>query len=53
MLEGEAVALEGAVTITATGQLNGDVKAAEFSLEEGGQFRGRVEANFDLPEAIA
>ena len=43
----------GGVAITATGRLVGDVRATELSLEEGGQFAGQVDADFDLPEAIA
>ena len=43
----------GAVAITASGRLVGDVRASEVSLEEGGQFVGRVDADFDLPSEIA
>jgi cytoskeletal protein CcmA (bactofilin family) len=43
----------GAVTITAAGRLIGDVRATELSLAEGGQFSGQVDADFELPDAIA
>jgi cytoskeletal protein CcmA (bactofilin family) len=51
-LEGD-VHTEGAVHIAAGGSLRGDVAAAELSLDEGGRFNGRVDAEFDLPEEIA
>ncbi len=51
-LDGD-VSAKGAVVITASGSLRGDVRAAELSLEEGGTFVGSVEADFELPDAIA
>ncbi|MBI4702821.1 MAG: polymer-forming cytoskeletal protein [Deltaproteobacteria bacterium] len=51
-IEGDVTA-QGTVAITATGQLRGDVRAKELSLEPGGRFDGRIDAEFDLPEAIA
>ena len=51
-LDGDVTA-KGAVTITASGSLRGDVTAAELSLEEGGTFQGRIEADFDLPDSIS
>ena len=51
-LQGDVTA-QGPVAITATGRLTGDVVASELTLEEGGSFAGRVDADFDLPEAIA
>ena len=44
---------QGAVEITATGSVSGNVSAGQFSLEQGARFDGEVEADFDLPEAIA
>jgi len=51
-LQGDAIA-SGAVAVTAGASMRGDVHAAEFSLDEGASFEGRVDAEFDLPEAIA
>jgi cytoskeletal protein CcmA (bactofilin family) len=51
-LNGDATA-RGAVAITATGRVRGTIRAPELSLEEGGGLEGDVEAEFDLPEAIA
>lgn len=45
--------IAGPVTITSTGALRGDVAAAALAIEEGGRFHGTVQADFDLPEAIA
>jgi len=47
------VQAEGSVHIVAGGSLRGDVVASDLSLDEGGQFSGRLDADFDLPEAIA
>jgi cytoskeletal protein CcmA (bactofilin family) len=51
-LEGDIEA-QGAVSIGATGALRGDVVAGEITLEEGGRFHGTIQADFDLPKAIA
>jgi len=51
-LEGDINA-RGPVTITTSGSLRGEVSASELQLEEGGQLVGTVEAEFDLPDAIA
>lgn len=51
-LEGD-VSARGTIAITASGSLRGDVSAAELSLDEGGTFVGNVDADFDLPKAIA
>jgi len=45
--------VRGEVVVTATGSLRGDVEAASLVLEEGGQFHGRVSADFELPDALA
>ncbi len=51
-VEGDVEA-KGAVAIGATGALRGDVTAGELVLEEGGRFHGTLQADFDLPDAIA
>ncbi|MSP23570.1 MAG: polymer-forming cytoskeletal protein [Myxococcales bacterium] len=45
--------ISGPVSVTSTGVLRGDVSAASLSLDEGGTFQGLVQADFDLPDAIA
>lgn len=39
----------GAVRIVAGARVKGDVQSAGLSLEEGAQFDGRLDAEFDLP----
>ena len=51
-LEGDAVATDGAVTITAGGSIEGNITAGELTLEEGGQLHGRIHADFDLPNEL-
>jgi cytoskeletal protein CcmA (bactofilin family) len=51
-LEGDASA-DGPIAVTSTGSLRGDVKATELTLDEGATFVGQVEADFELPDAIA
>jgi cytoskeletal protein CcmA (bactofilin family) len=51
-LEGD-VKSDGIVTVAAGARMRGDVQAAGFSLDEGASFEGRVEADFELPDAIA
>jgi cytoskeletal protein CcmA (bactofilin family) len=51
-LDGE-VDVSGHLVISASGSVRGDVRAAELTLDEGGSFEGSIEAEFDLPEAIA
>jgi cytoskeletal protein CcmA (bactofilin family) len=51
-LEGDVTA-KASVAITASGRVRGTVKAPEVSLEEGGGLDGRIDADVDLPEAIA
>jgi cytoskeletal protein CcmA (bactofilin family) len=51
-LEGD-LAAEGPVAISASGRVRGDVKATALTLDEGAVFVGRVETDFDLPDAIA
>lgn len=51
-LTGDAKA-ESAVNVGAGAAMQGDVHAPRFSLELGGSFEGRIEADFDLPESIA
>jgi cytoskeletal protein CcmA (bactofilin family) len=51
-LEGDAIATGGSVTVTASGCIDGDITANELNLEEGGQLRGRVNADFELPDGL-
>jgi cytoskeletal protein CcmA (bactofilin family) len=51
-VDGDTIA-RGSVAITATGRVEGNITAAELTLEPGGGLEGRVEAEVDLPEAIA
>lgn len=51
LLEGDAEA-RSTVAITASGRIEGDVRAAGLSLEQGGGFDGRVDADFELPDEL-
>ena len=51
-VEGD-VAADGPVAIAASGRVRGDVKASELTLDEGGVFVGRIDTDFELPDAIA
>ncbi len=51
-LVGDVIA-RTSVAITASGSVQGNIKATELSLQEGGRFIGEIDADFDLPEAIA
>ena len=51
-LQGDATA-RTAVTISASGRVQGTVTAPALSLEEGGGLDGRIEADFELPKALA
>jgi cytoskeletal protein CcmA (bactofilin family) len=51
-LDGDVTA-RTSVAITASGRLRGSIKAPEVSLQEGGSLDGRIEADVELPEAIA
>ena len=58
-LEAQAVTIAGEVTadvnasgpvrLGATARVRGDLKGSEISIEEGAQFAGRIEADFELP----
>jgi len=52
LLEGDVNA-SGSVAIEAAGRVRGDIQASELSLEEGGGFEGRIEADFELPDELA
>ncbi len=62
VLEGHAVTIAGEVKadVNATGpvrlaasaRVHGDLKGSEISIEEGAQFAGRLEADFELPAAL-
>jgi cytoskeletal protein CcmA (bactofilin family) len=51
-LQGDALA-RTAITIVASGRVQGSVTAPAFSLEEGGGLEGRIEADFELPKGLA
>jgi cytoskeletal protein CcmA (bactofilin family) len=51
-LDGDAKA-RASVAILASGRIRGTVTAPAVSLEEGGGLDGRIEAEVELPEAIA
>ena len=42
----------GPVRLRPTARVRGDLKASEVSIEEGAQFAGRIEADFELPAAL-
>jgi cytoskeletal protein CcmA (bactofilin family) len=62
VLEAQAVTISGEVNgdVTATGpvrlhssaRVKGDLKGSEISIEEGAQFAGRIEADFELPASL-
>lgn len=47
------VTSRGAVAILATADVEGTIGGSEVSLEEGASFRGRIEADFELPPELA
>ena len=61
-LEAQAVTIQGEVKgdVNATGpvrlgrtaRVHGDLKGSEISIEEGAQFAGRIEADFELPASL-
>jgi cytoskeletal protein CcmA (bactofilin family) len=61
-LEAQAVSISGEVEgdVNATGpvrlrptaRVRGDIKGSEVSIEEGAQFAGRIEADFELPASL-
>ena len=61
-LEAQAVSISGEVeaNVNATGpvrlgptaRVRGDIKGSEVSIEEGAQFAGRIEADFELPASL-
>jgi cytoskeletal protein CcmA (bactofilin family) len=50
-LEGD-VSASGPVRLASTAKVHGDLKGSEISIEEGAQFAGRLEADFELPAAL-
>ena len=42
----------GAVHLTASSRVRGDLKGSEVSIEEGAEFAGRIDAIFDLPAEL-
>lgn len=51
-VEGTIVAEGGSVRLGKNARLIGDVHAARFSLEEGGEFAGNLAHDFDLPSEL-
>jgi cytoskeletal protein CcmA (bactofilin family) len=51
-LEGDVKA-RGVVRIEAGARVRGDVHGESFSLEEGAEFAGRLDAEFDLPAELS
>jgi cytoskeletal protein CcmA (bactofilin family) len=50
-LEGD-VRARGTVRVEAGARVRGDISGESFSLEEGAEFAGRVEAEFELPPEL-
>jgi len=50
-LDGD-VSASGPVRLASTARVHGDLKGSEISIEEGAQFAGRLEADFELPAAL-
>jgi cytoskeletal protein CcmA (bactofilin family) len=50
-LEGD-VSAAGAISVGAAATLRGNVRGSSFSIEDGARFAGRVECEFELPEAL-
>jgi cytoskeletal protein CcmA (bactofilin family) len=46
------VSAHGPVAIRASAKVSGNMGGAEVSLEEGASFRGRIEADFELPPEL-
>jgi cytoskeletal protein CcmA (bactofilin family) len=46
------VAATGPVRLGATARVRGNLKGSEISIEDGAQFAGRIEADFELPAAL-
>jgi cytoskeletal protein CcmA (bactofilin family) len=46
------VSARGAVTIRASARVAGNLGGTEVSLEEGAEFSGRIEAEFDMPAEL-
>ncbi len=42
----------GAVRLGPTARVRGDLKGTEISIDEGAQFSGRLEADFELPASL-
>ena len=50
-IEGDITA-RGAIRIAASSEVRGTLSAAEITMDEGAQFAGRLECEFELPEAL-
>ena len=51
-VEGTVTATSGSITVGVGARLLGDVHAARFQLEEGGEFTGNLAHDFDLPTEL-
>ena len=47
------ISARGPVTIHATAKVTGNLGATEVSLDEGAEFSGRIEADFELPAELS
>jgi cytoskeletal protein CcmA (bactofilin family) len=43
----------GAVRLGPTARVRGDLRASEVSIDQGAQFAGRIDADFELPAALS
>lgn len=46
------VASRGGIVVRASAKVSGNLGSPEVSLEEGAEFSGRIEADFELPEEL-
>jgi cytoskeletal protein CcmA (bactofilin family) len=51
-VEGGVVA-QGPIRLAPTARVHGDLKGSEISIDEGAEFSGRIDAEFELPAALA
>ena len=50
-IEGNVVA-QGSVHLASTAKVKGDLKGSSISLDEGAEFAGRIDAEFELPAEL-
>jgi cytoskeletal protein CcmA (bactofilin family) len=46
------VIAQGTVRLTASARVRGDLVGSEISIDEGAEFQGRLDANFELPAEL-